>query len=345
MRPGASSLPSTERMNDHSDDQLTLGIDLGGTKVGLALVDVDHRVVASHRRVTDSEGGPERVVEDVVAAVRQILDRSGAPVARLGVGVAGQVDSRDGVVRSTPNLTGWRDFPLARTLEDALDLPVAVTNDVNATTLAEHAVGAGRGTDDLLVVFVGTGVGGGVIAGGRLVDGAGGYAGEIGHMTLVVDGRRCSCRNRGCLEAYVGGWAIAERARDAVDEAPEAGQVLLDAAGGRNRITAATVDRAADSGDPMARRLVEETGHYLGAGLVSAVHAFNPTRVVLGGGVIEGMPDLVAAAAAHVRNRAMEVFLEDLEIVPTALGADAGVIGAAIYARHAARATAGEGAP
>ncbi|MFP3939140.1 MAG: ROK family protein [Thermoanaerobaculia bacterium] len=332
-------------MNDDSDDQLTLGIDLGGTKVGIALVDLDDRVVASHRRVTDSEGGPERVVQDIVAATREILDRAGAPAGRLGVGVAGQVDSRHGVVRSTPNLIGWRDFPLARSLEDALDLPVAVTNDVNATTLAEHAVGAGRGADDLLVVFVGTGVGGGIVAGGRLVDGAGGYAGEIGHMTIVVDGRPCSCRNRGCLEAYVGGWAIAERAREAVDEAPEAGEVLLDAAGGRNRITAATVDRVADSGDPLARRLVEETGHFLGAGLVGAVHALNPARVVLGGGVIEGMPDLVAAAAAHVRERAMEVFLEDLEIVPTTLGADAGVIGAAVYARRAGRVGAGKGAP
>lgn len=332
-------------MNDHSDDQLTLGIDLGGSKVGLALVDPEHRVVASRRLVTDSEGGPERVVEDLVAAARELVDRGGAPVVRVGIGVAGQVDSHSGTVRSTPNLSGWRDYPLARGIEDALDLPVAVTNDVNATTLAEHAVGAGRGVDDLLVLFVGTGVGGGIVAGGRLVDGAGGYAGEIGHMTVVVDGRPCSCRNRGCLEAYVGGWAIAERARDAVDEAPEAGEILLDAAGGRNQITAATVDRAADAGDPLARRLVEETGHYLGAGLVGAVHAFNPSRVVLGGGVIEGMPDLMTAAAAHVRERAMEVFLEGLEIVPTALGADSGAVGAALYARHADRVEAGKGAP
>lgn len=314
--------------------ELALGIDLGGTKVELALVDLDGRLSASHRRMTDSEGGPERVIEDVVAAARDLLARTEGTVGGVGVGVAGQVDGRAGVVRTAPNLQGWRDVPLAGSLERALGLPVAITNDVNATTLAEHAFGAGRGVDDLVVLFVGTGVGGGVVANGRLVEGAGGYAGELGHMTIVVDGRPCSCRNRGCFEAYCGGWAIAERAREAVDAAPEAGQALLGLAGGRNGITAATVDRAATQGDPLARRLVEETAHYLGAGLVGIVHAFNPRRVVLGGGVLAGMPDLIAAAAAEVRERAMEVFLEGLEIVPAGLGVEAGVVGAGLLARQ-----------
>lgn len=313
---------------------LVLGIDLGGTKVELALVDPDGRRSAAHRRVTDSAGGPARVIEDVVAAARDVLARSESPVGAVGVGVAGQVDGRGGVVRSAPNLRDWRDVPLAHSLEDALGVPVAVTNDVNATTLAEHAFGAGRGADDLVVLFVGTGVGGGAVANGRLVEGFGGYAGELGHLTIVVDGRLCSCGNLGCLEAYCGGWAIAERAREAVDAAPEAGKRLLALAGSRADVTAATVDRAADEGDPLARRLVEETSHYLGAGLIGIVHAFNPRRVVLGGGVIAGMPDLIAAAAAEVREHAMAVFLEDLEIVPAALGAEAGVVGAALFARQ-----------
>lgn len=313
---------------------LVLGIDLGGTKVELALVDLDGRLSATHRRVTDSDGGPAPVIADIAAAAREVLARAEQPVRAVGVGVAGQVDGPAGVVRSAPNLRGWRDVHLVEALEGALGLPVAITNDVNATTLAEHAIGAGRGIDDLVVVFVGTGVGGGVVANGRLVEGAGGHAGELGHMTIVVDGRPCSCRNRGCFEAYCGGWAIAERAREAVDGAPEAGRLLLELAGGRNAISAATVDRAAAQGDPLARRLVDETGHFLGAGLIGIVHALNPRRVILGGGVIAGMPHLIATAAAHVRERAMEVFLEGLEIVPAGLGVEAGVVGAALLARQ-----------
>lgn len=317
---------------------LILGVDLGGSKAELALVDARGEITASRRLETAAEGGPERVVEDLVAAARELIDRASAEVEAVGVGVAGQVDSRRGVVRSAPNLAGWEDFPLAESLTGALDRHAFVINDVSATTVAEHAVGAGRGVDDLVVLFVGTGVGGGVISGGRLLEGAGGYGGELGHVTLVACGRPCHCRNRGCLEAYAGGWAIAERAREAVDESPEAGKVLLDlaggGAGGRDRITAATVDEAARTGDPLARRLVEETGTYLGAGLVSVVHVFNPRRLVLGGGVIQGMPDLVAAAAAELRERAIPVFLEDLEIVPAALGSEAGAVGAALVAHR-----------
>lgn len=317
---------------------LALGVDLGATKSELALVSPAGQVLASRRRETDAEGGPERVVADLTAAARELLEEAPSPVVGVGVGVAGQVDGRSGVVRSTPNLAGWRDFPLAGALEEALDLPAAITNDVNVTALAEHAVGAGQGVDDLLVVFVGTGVGGGVITGGHLLEGAAGYGGEIGHITLVADGRPCHCPNRGCLEAYVGGWAIAERAREAVDEAPEAGKALLGLAGGRaggrDRITAATVGRAAEAGDPLARRLVEETGRYLGAGLVSLVHVFNPGRLILGGGVVEGMPDLAAAADDELRRRAMPVFLEELEIVPAGLGAEAGVVGAGLLAHR-----------
>ena len=321
-------------MTNDSGTALTLGIDLGGTKLGLALIDRAGGVARSERRAIDAEGGPERLVAAIAAAALELVEAAPAAVGSVGVGFAGQVDARAGVVRSAPNLAGWEDFPLVEALGEAVGRPVAILNDVSATTLAEHAAGAGRGVDDLVVVTLGTGVGGGVIAGGRLLEGAGGYGGELGHMTLVADGRRCRCRNRGCLEAYAGGWAIAERAREAVDEAPEAGRALLSAAGGSEEITAAAVARAARAGDPLARRLVEETGRLLGAGLVSLIHVFNPRRLLLGGGVIEGLPDLVAAAAAEVRRRAIAVFLEDLEILPAALGADAGMVGAGLLAHR-----------
>jgi glucokinase len=321
-------------MTENSGTSLALGVDLGGTKLGLALVDRAGRVTRSERRATDAGGGPRPLVAELAAAARELIAGAPAAVGSLGVGFAGQVDARAGVVRSAPNLSGWEDFPLVEALGEAVGRPVALLNDVSATALAEHAVGAGRGVDDLVVVTLGTGVGGGVIAGGRLIEGAGGYGGELGHMTLVADGRPCRCPNRGCLEAYAGGWAIAERAREAVDEAPEAGRALLAAADGREEITAAAVARAARAGDPLARRLVAETGRLLGSGLVSLVHAFNPRRLILGGGVIDGLPELVAAAEAELRARAMAVFLEDLEILPAALGAEAGVVGAGLFAHR-----------
>ncbi len=317
-------------------DHLTLGIDLGGTKVALASVDADGRVRARRRFETDAAAAPETAIDGMVARARELLAEASVPIRGLGVGAAGQVDAGRGVVRSSPNLPTWRDVPLAERLSEALDLPVAITNDASAVALAEHAHGAGRGQDDVAVLFVGTGVGGGVISGGRLIDGAHGYGGEIGHLTLIAGGRRCTCGNYGCLEAYAGGWAIAGRAREAMQDDRPAGEALLRRAGADDEteaITAATVARAAEAGDVLARRLVEETGRLLGHGLVSVIHTFNPRRLALGGTVIEGMPELLSGAARVARENVMDVFLEDLEIVPTELGAEAGVIGAARLAR------------
>jgi glucokinase len=322
-------------MTQTTTEPAALGIDLGGTKIALALVDTGGRVLAQRRLDTEADAGPEAALDAMIAQARELIAEGRAPVAAVGVGAAGQVDRLRGILRSSPNLPRWRDVPLGRRLSDALGRPVAITNDGSAIALAEQAHGAGRGHDDVVVLFVGTGVGGGVIGGGRLLDGAHGYGGEIGHTTLVADGRPCSCRNRGCLEAYVGGWAIAERAREAAGRWREAGERLLRAAGEAEgggafgRITAATVGRAAGAGDPLARELVDETGRLLGHGLVSLIHAFNPRRVVVGGGVIDGMTELLSIAERVAREHVMEVFLDDLEIVPAALGAEAGVVGAA----------------
>ena len=317
---------------------LALGIDLGGTKIELALVGADGAIRERRRVETEADAGADRVIEDITEAGKELVENADDTLTAVGVGVAGQVDSHAGIVRTTPNLEGWDDVPLAERLEEAFGVPAAITNDLNAITLGEQAYGAGKGYDDLVVVFVGTGVGGGVITGGRLVEGTGGYAGEIGHTTLIADGRQCTCRSRGCLEAYVGGWAIAERAQDAARKnaarkTDDAGHELIRLAGSIDEITAETVDKAATAGDPLARRLVEETGRLLGYGLVSVIHTFNPRRLVLGGGVIDGMPSLVPAATEVIEANAMKVFLEDFEIAPAALGGDAGVIGAARWAR------------
>ena len=203
-----------------SSEVLTLGVDLGGTKVEMALVDAAGRIVASQRRPTQPEKGPDAVIADIVACVETCLGEAGKAAQSLGVGVAGQLD-RTGTLRFSPNL-GWRNVSLKVKLEEALGIPVVIDNDVRAATRGEWRHGAGQGVNDLVCLFVGTGIGGGVVSGGRILEGCSNTAGELGHMTIVADGRRCHCPNRGCLEAYAGGWAIAERAQETVRADPQA---------------------------------------------------------------------------------------------------------------------------
>jgi len=314
-----------------SSEVLTLGVDLGGTKIETALVDAAGRIVASQRRPTQPEKGPDAVIADIVACVETCLGEAGKATQSLGVGVAGQLD-RTGTLRFSPNL-GWRNVSLKVKLEDALDILVVIDNDVRAATRGEWRHGAGQGVNDLVCLFVGTGIGGGVVSGGRILEGCSNTAGELGHMTIVADGRRCHCPNRGCLEAYAGGWAIAERAQEAVGADLQAGQRLVALAGDIKQISAATVSQACSDGDPLARHLVEETAQYLAAGVVGIINAFNPCLLVLGGGVIQGRPEYVSEVERVVRENALQAAVQGLRIVMAALGDKAGVIGAAALAR------------
>jgi glucokinase len=244
------------------------------------------------------------------------------------------VDPRTGAVRYAPNLR-WRDFPLRARLEEAVDLPVWVLNDVQAATYGEWLHGAGRGAEHLVTLFVGTGIGGGVVLDGRLIHGCDGTAGEIGHMKIDRAGPQCTCGRQGCLEAYAGGWAIARRAREALQDEAGRGSVLLEAAGGRaDAVTAETVSAAYHLGDPLAARLVEEIAVALATGVASVVSGFNPCLVILGGGVIEGIPALVSLIRTEVAARALEVPAASVRIVTAALGRHAGAVGAAAWARH-----------
>lgn len=320
-------------MTDDMARLLTLGVDLGGTKVETALVDADGHIVTTHREPTDAEKGPDGVIADVITCVKGCVGDALSEAAALGIGVAGQVAADTGSVRFAPNLV-WEDVPLRAELEAALGLPVVVSNDVRAITCGEWLHGAGQGAEDLVAIFVGTGIGAGVVSGNRMLTGCSNAAGELGHMTVVAGGRQCTCPNRGCLEAYAGGWAIAERAQEAVREDPAAGEFLVDLAGAVDDITGVHVSQAFEEDDSLAHRLVEETGHYLAAGVVGIVNAFNPCRLILGGGVIEGLPVLIEMVERDVQACALEAAVAPLEIVKAALGGQAGVIGAAALARE-----------
>lgn len=310
-----------------------LGIDIGGTKIELALVDALDVVLRSHRIPTGAERGAVAVVADAARAAREEFGTLLDEVPAVGISIAGQIGT-GGVLLGAPNL-GWPKFELQMEVERVFGRPAVIVNDVRAATWAEWRCGAGRGADDFVVLFVGTGIGGGAVIDGRILDGASGVLGEFGHMTLVARGRPCHCRNRGCLEAYASGWAIAERAREVVEADPGAGATLVRLAGGVEHITAETVSEASHARDPLAMRLVADTGELLGAGLVSLVNGLNPQRLILGGGIIEGFPELVQLADAFVREHALLAAIEGLAIIPAELANNAPAIGAAVVARHA----------
>ena len=319
-----------------ASQQLTVGVDIGGSKIEVALVDANGRLMATARHPSGGmESDPSQVVAEVAARVAEL--RSGVPKERivaLGIGVAGQIDPEAGIVRYSPNLQ-WRDVPLQQELERALEMPAWTINDVQAVTWGEWQRGAGRGVSDLLCFFVGTGVGGAIVAGERLVTGAAGSAGELGHTALDPRGPPCRCGSTGCLEAHAGGWAIALRLRRAVAEQPEAGRNLLSlACGDPEALSAATLAEAAHGGDALARRLVEEVGTALGVGVASMVNVLNPRLVILGGGVVEGLPELVAMVEEMIRKRALPVSADTVRVVKSQLGPHAGVVGAALWARE-----------
>lgn len=319
-------------INAHSRPS-AIGVDLGGTKIETALVSDDGEILLARRRPTDAGRGPEAILASIEEAVKDVMKEVAVPFLPVGIGVAGQVDAAKGVVRASPNLE-WRDVPMGSRLSSALGTPVHITNDVRAATWGEWRHGAGRTAEDILCVFVGTGIGGGAVIGGRILEGHSNTAGEIGHTPLVFGGRKCTCPNRGCLEAYAGGWAIAERAREAAEADEEGARLLLERAGGLEKIQASDVGGSARSGDAFSERLMAETAAYLAAGVAGFINAFNPAVMVFGGGVIEGNPELISHVAEAVRKRALKAAVGGTTFVKAALGNDAGVVGAAALARE-----------
>jgi glucokinase len=322
-------------------DRWSIGVDLGGTKIEVAAVDADGNLGNRARHQTDVAGGPAGIKEQIAKAARALMrDVANRPVG-LGVGVAGQVDADTGVVRFAPNLD-WHDVPLRQDLQQSVGLTTIVANDVRAATWGEWLHGAGRGCDDLVCLLIGTGIGGGVVSGGRMLAGCSNTAGELGHMTIELNGPPCHCGNRGCLEALASGWAIARDARQAAERDPGRASHLVQMANGdSSAVTAKMVARAAHEGDPLAAEIVDRVAAALVAGCVALVNGLNPCRLILGGGVIDGLPELVERITEGVRSSALEAAVAPLEIRLAQLGDDAVVVGAASLSLHSRSETGG----
>ena len=313
---------------------LTIGVDVGGTKVAGGVVDADGRVLAQTRCETPARD-VERTRGVIIDVVRELA--AAYPVTAVGIGAAGWIDPGRTTVRYAPNLA-WREERLHDHVAAAVDLPVVVENDGNVAAWAEFRFGAARDIDGSMVMFtVGTGIGGGVVVNGQLLRGGFGVAGELGHVSAVPDGESCGCGRRGCLEQYASGRALVRHARAAAARNPQAAAGLLALVGGDlEAITGPVVTTAARAGDKVACEAFESIGRWLGVGLADMVQILDPEVLVIGGGVAEAGELLLAPARESYHDAlAARGRLPVAPVVAARLANTAGVVGAADLARRA----------
>lgn len=309
----------------------TIGVDVGGTKCLGVVLDANGSII-DERRVPTPSGASDDTLIDAIADVAGGLD-DGSAMA-VGVGVPGLVD-HDGVLRFAPNIRGVTELPVRAELAARLGVAVRVDNDANCAAWAEQAMGAGRGQPDMILVTLGTGIGGGIVVDGRLMRGAHGFAGEIGHMVVRADGQPCPCGQRGCWERYASGSGLGRLAREAA-HAGQIPRVVALAGGDPEAVRGEHVTQAAAEGDPGAQHVMDRLGWWVALGLANLANAFDTGCFVLGGGLIE--------AGAILLDPVRVAFLDLVEgadhrpavdIVPATLGEHAGAIGAALLARDA----------
>jgi glucokinase len=314
---------------------LRIGIDLGGSNLRIASLKPDSPVlVEQHKEAVGEPRDPDTIVERIAALVDRLAGPISVPIP-VGIGIAAMLRDREGTVANSPHLR-WRDVPFGRLLAKRLGAryAVGVYNDVNAIVYGEHAFGAARGFRDVLGVYVGTGIGGGLIVNGALVEGATNCAAEIGHVKVRWDDAAapCACGQRGCVEAYVGGSYVARRI--ATELAAGTASSAIDLAGGIDSVTPTHVDQAAASGDDWALSLWEELAPLLAVALGNTIAVLNPERLVLGGGLLGRTPTLYELVVAMLPLVAPVASMEPLTIAEAMLGDDAGIVGAAALAAN-----------
>ena len=312
---------------------LAIGVDIGGTKIATGVVDEEGRILDQVRVPTDARD-PASIDRAIAASCNELMAKH--DVGAIGIAAAGFVSSDRETVSFAPNI-GWRNYPLAKNVGDLLNkkVPIVVENDANAAGWAEFAFGAGRGTTDMLMLTVGTGLGGAIILDGHLLRGKWGVAAEVGHMQIVPHGHTCGCGHEGCWEQYASGSALTKHARRAVIARPDLGVTLVETAGIGNEIQGPHVTAAATAGDPLSIKILGELGHWLGHGAASVAALLDPEVIVIGGGVAE-VGDMVLEPARHAFKDRLSAFghRPSAVIELAQAGNDAGMIGAADLARQ-----------
>lgn len=309
-----------------------IGVDVGGTLLRAARFDDEMTMLERVQTESLAEESGDAVVDRLITLVQQVLPEDPDDLSGIGMGVPGPIDAQAGVIIAPPNLP-WENLPVAGIIKDAIGKPVRLGNDADVAGLAEYHLGAGRGTQHMVYMTISTGIGGGIIASGELLTGRG-QGGEVGHMVVEPDGPQCGCGRIGHLEALASGTSIARIARERLEAGAQSD--LLERVGGDlQKVTASAVGKAALDGDSLAIELVQTAGRYIGIGIASLMQVLNPDMFVLGGGVTR-IGDLLFDA---IREAAQEFvmhprFIDDTPIVPAELGADVGVMGAALLVRQ-----------
>jgi len=311
-----------------------LGIDLGGTNIRGAAVGAKGGILARLTLPTDSSKGRERVLENlsrVIKALSRKFSSKEFDLLGVGIGAAGGIQQREGIISQSPNIPQLDGFNLREHLEKKHGFPFFLENDANCGALGERWVGAGKGVNDLGLITLGTGVGGGIILEGKLWQGIDGTAGEVGHMTVNSEGPECRCGSRGCLEVYSSATAIVRRLKEEVSRGEKT--QLVGKQGKRlDRVTSRDIHQAALAGDRLSRRLLREMGRYLGIGIANLINLLNLELVILGGGVAEAWEFFVPTLKKEVQQRAFRVPARRVKVLRSRLGANAGFLGAASLA-------------
>jgi glucokinase len=311
----------------------TIGIDVGGTKVLGGVVDEGGQVLKTARRDTPREGG-QALTQSIADVAKELMAEF--TIDSVGVSAAGFVSSDRKTMLATPNIAGWNGVDLDSQLTQLIGLPVVIENDANAAAWGEAKFGAGRGKEHMLMLTVGTGIGGGIVVNGKLSRGAFGIAAEIGHIRVVPDGHLCGCGARGCFEQYASGNALLRHAREAISASPDIARNLLSRGDGTiDGLTGKAITEAAREGDSVALAAFNTTGQWLGAGIASLSVVLDPQCVVIGGGVIDA-GDILLTPTRDALNRNMPFAGKHPypEIIAAELGNEAGLVGVADLARH-----------
>jgi len=313
-----------------------LAVDLGGTKIIAAIISDKGQVMAREYYLTLAEEGPQPVIDRILSAIDHLLGSVNLDSSKLhsiSLAAAGAIDLDKGLVTLSPNLPGWHNIPLRDIVKEKHRVNTFLINDASAAALGEHHFGVGRGVNNLVLLTLGTGIGGGIIIDGELYSGRCGSAGEIGHTTIDVNGPRCSCGNVGCLEMLASGTAIAKEAIRRISQGEMSSLTkILDGKAGN--ITAEEVSLAAQNGDSLALEVISQAATYLGVAMVNLVNIFNPEMIIIGGGMAQMGDLLLNTARQVVKERAFPLSAQAVRIVTAQLGDNAGVLGAAVFARQ-----------
>lgn len=309
----------------------SIGIDLGGTKILIGLVEKESGKVVSHiKKKTKKEKGPENIVRKMVEGVEELLEESGksfTEISSIGIGSAGQIDRKNGIIIGAPNLDCY-NLNLKEILQDKFNIPVFVGNDVEVATIGEQKFGAGKGCADFVCVFVGTGIGSAIVKNGHIIYGATGTAGELGHIIVDLNGRPCACGAHGCLEAYASRSAIETRIEGALKKGRKS--CISEYLEEGKAITSSMIRKSIEREDELVTQCVSEASEYLSGGLASVINLINPELIILGGGLVEAVDYFYKQTIKKAKSKSLPVPAEKIRFSKTILGDYSGVIGAAL---------------